>query len=147
MCIRDRVRVVHRGFGGVWFDRVEHPGRVGQSSHGGAKRDTFRVVSDYQAVNSQVEQTPKVMTDLLRYLDCNVWVDDVFCFAEDEISLLCLLDEMLGRLESVAVHSPCDADDSLLSVDVIRAAQRKAVADLGDNLRSFSDDFRSSYLG
>ena len=26
------------------------------------KRDTFRVVSDYQAVNSQVEQTPKVMT-------------------------------------------------------------------------------------
>ena len=26
------------------------------------KRDTFRFVSDYQAVNSQVEQTPKVMT-------------------------------------------------------------------------------------
>ena len=25
-----------------------------------------------------------------------------------------------------AVHSPCDADDSLPSVDVIRAAQRKA---------------------
>ena len=23
------VSVVHRGFGGVWFDRVEHPGRVG----------------------------------------------------------------------------------------------------------------------
>ena len=33
------------------------------------KRDTFRVVSDYQAVNSQVEQTPKMMTDLLRDLD------------------------------------------------------------------------------
>ena len=38
---------------------------------------------------------------------------------------------------SVAVHSPCDADDSVPWVDVIRAAQRKAVADLGDNLRSF----------
>ena len=95
------------------------------------KRDTFRLVSDYQAVNSQVEQTPKVITDLMRGLDCNVWVDDVFCFAEDEVSLLCLLDDILGRLESVAVHSPCDADDLLPSVDVIRAAQRKAVADLG----------------
>ena len=42
-----------------------------------------------------------VMTDLLRGLDCKVWVDDVFYFAEDEISLLCLLDERLGRLESV----------------------------------------------
>ena len=41
------------------------------------------------------------MTDLLRGLDCNVWVDDVFYFVEDEISLLCLLDEILGRLESV----------------------------------------------
>ena len=56
-------------------------------------------------------------------------------------SLLCLLDEILGRLESVAVHSPCDADDSLPSVDVIRAAQRKAVTDLGDNLRSFPTTF------
>ena len=55
-------------------------------------RDTFRLVSNYQAVNSQVEQTPKVITDLLRDLDCNVWVDDDFYFAEDEISLLCLLD-------------------------------------------------------
>ena len=36
------------------------------------KRDTLRLVSDYQAVNSQVEQTPKVITDLLRDLDCNV---------------------------------------------------------------------------
>ena len=51
------------------------------------KRDTFRLVSDYPAVNSQVEQTPKVMTDLMRDLDCNVWVDDVLYFAEDEISL------------------------------------------------------------
>ena len=59
------------------------------------------MVSDYEAVNSQVEQTPKVMTDLLRGLDCKVWVDDVFYFADDEISLLCLLDEILGRLESV----------------------------------------------
>ena len=33
------------------------------------KMDTFRLVSDYQAVNSQVEQTPTVMTDLLRDLD------------------------------------------------------------------------------
>ena len=77
------------------------------------------------------------MTDMLRGLDCKMWVDDVFYFAEDEISLLCLLDEILGRSESVAVHSPCDADDSLPSVDVIRAARRKAVADLGDNPRSF----------
>ena len=52
------------------------------------ERDTFRLVSDYQAVNSQVEQTPKVMTDLLRGLDCKVWVDDVFYFVEDEISLV-----------------------------------------------------------
>ena len=29
-----------------------------------------------------------VMTDLLRGLDCRVWVDDVFYFAEDEISLV-----------------------------------------------------------
>ena len=36
------------------------------------KRDTFRLVSDYQAVNSQVEQTPKVMTDLLGDLVCKV---------------------------------------------------------------------------
>ena len=64
------------------------------------------------------------MTDLLRDLDCNVWADDVFDFAEDKISLLCLLYEILGRLESVAVHSPCDADDSLPSVDVIRAQGR-----------------------
>ena len=70
-----------------------------------------------------------------------MWVDDVFHFAEDELSLLCLLDEILGRLERVAVHSLCDADDSLPSLDVIRAAQRKAVADLGDNLRSFPTTF------
>ena len=44
-------------------------------------------------------------------------------------------------VRSVAVHSPCDADDSLPSVDVIRAAQRKAVADLGDNLLSFPTTF------
>ena len=44
-------------------------------------------------------------------------------------------------VRSVAVHSPCDADDSLPSVDVIRAAQRKALADLGDNLRSFPTTF------
>ena len=164
------VSVVHHGIGGVWFDRAEHLGRVGQSSHGGAKRDTLRLVSDYQAVNSQVEQSPgvmpnqedkmrefwgakcfwkldllqgywqmplapeeqevftivtphglftptrvpqvvlnatsyfqRVMTDLLRGLDCKVWVDDVFYFAEDTISLLCLLDEILGRLESVGL--------------------------------------------
>ena len=90
---------MHRGFGGVWFDRVEHPGRVGQSSHVGAKKGHFRLVNEYQAMNSQVEQTPKVMTDLLRDLVCDVWVDDVFDFAKDEISLLCLLDEILRRLE------------------------------------------------
>ena len=54
---------------------------------------------------------------------------------------MCLLGEILGRLESVAVHSPCDADDSLPSVDVIQAAKRKAVADLGDNFRSFPTTF------
>ena len=68
-----------------------------------AKKDTFRLVSDYQAVNSQVEQTPKVITDLLRDLDYDVWVDDVFDFAKDETSLLSLLDEILGRLESVGL--------------------------------------------
>ena len=56
-------------------------------------------------------------------------------------SLLCLLDEILGRLESVAVYSPRDADDSLPSVDVIRAAQRKAIPDLRDTLRSFPTIF------
>ena len=61
------------------------------------------MVSDYQAVNSQVEQTPKVITDLLRDLDYDVWVDDVFDFAKDETSLLSLLDEILGRLESVGL--------------------------------------------
>ena len=75
-----------------------------------------------------------------------MWVDDVFDFAEDGITLLCLLDEILGRLESVAVHSPCDADDSLPSVEVIRAAQRKAAADLGDNLRSFPTTFGQDTL-
>ena len=35
------VSVVNHGFGGVWFDRVEHPGRVGQSSHGGAQKGRF----------------------------------------------------------------------------------------------------------
>ena len=32
-----------------------------------------------------------------------MWVDDVFYFAEDEISLLCFLDEILGLLESVGL--------------------------------------------
>ena len=67
------------------------------------KRATFRLVSEYQAVNSQVEQTPKVMTDLLRDLDCDVWVDDVFDFEKDDTSLLCLQDEILGRSESVGL--------------------------------------------
>ena len=35
------VSVVHRGCGGVWFGRAEHPGRVGQSSHGGATKGHF----------------------------------------------------------------------------------------------------------
>ena len=60
------------------------------------------------------------MTDLLRGPDCKVWV---------KVPSV--------PVRSVAVHSPCDADVSLPSTDVIRAAQRKAVADLGDNLRSF----------
>ena len=61
---------------------------------------------------------------MLRVLDCKVWV---------KVSSV--------PVRSVAVHSPCDADDSLPSVDVIRAAQREAVADLGDNLRSFPTTF------
>ena len=88
------------------------------------QRDTSRLVSDYQAVNSQVEQTPKVMTDLLRGLDCKVWV---------KVPSV--------PVRSVDVHRPCDADDSPPSVDDIRAAQRKAVADLGDHLRSFPTTF------
>ena len=67
------------------------------------KRDPFRLVSEYQAVNSQVEKTPKVMTDLLRDLDCDVWVDDVFDFEKDDTSLLCYQDEILGRSESVGL--------------------------------------------
>ena len=133
------------------------------------KKDTFRLVSDYQAVNSQVEQSPGVMphqedmrellgakwfgkldllqgywqipmaskaqdfftivtpdglfnptrvpqgvlnatsyfqgvmNDLLGGLDCKVWVDDVFYFAGEQISFLCLLDEILGQLESVGL--------------------------------------------
>ena len=58
-------------------------------------------------MNSQVEQTPKVMTDFLLDLDFNVWV---------KVPSV--------PVRSVAVHSPCDADDSLPSADVIRAAQR-----------------------
>ena len=88
------------------------------------QRDNSRLVSDYQAVKSQVEQTPKVITDLLRDLYCKVWV---------KVPSV--------PVRSVAVHSPCDADDSLPSVDVIRATQRKAVADLSDNLRSFPTTF------
>ena len=71
-----------------------------------------------------MEQTPEVMTDLLRGLDCKVWV---------KVPSV--------PVRSVTVHSPCDADDSLPSVDVIWAAQRKAVADLGVNLRSFPTTF------
>ena len=61
------------------------------------QRDTSRLVSDYQAVNSQVEQTPKVMTDLLRGFNCKVWV---------KVPSV--------PVRSVAVHSPCDANDSLM---------------------------------
>ena len=43
------------------------------------------------------------MTDLLRDLDCDVWVDDVFDFEKDDTSLLCLQDEILGRSESVGL--------------------------------------------
>ena len=66
---------------------------------------------------------------MLRVLDCKVWV---------KVPSV--------PVRSVAVHSPCDADDSLPSVDVIRAAQRKAVADLGDNLRSLPTTFGQATL-
>ena len=76
---------MHRGFGGVWFDGRNIQALWASPTLAVPKRDTFRLVSEYQAVNSRVEHTPKVMTDLLRALDCDVWVDDVFDFAEDEI--------------------------------------------------------------
>ena len=79
------------------------------------KRDTFRLVRDFQAVNSEVEQTPKVMTDLLRGLDCNMWVDDVFYFAEDEISLLCLLDWPVGECWYCLLYTSPSPRDGLLS--------------------------------
>ena len=41
-------------------------------------------------------------------------------------------------VRSVAVYSPCNADDSLPSVDVIRASQRKAVAHVGGDIRVFA---------
>ena len=44
-----------------------------------------------------------VMSDLLRVLNCKVWVDDVFYFAADEKSLLSLLDEIRARLERVGL--------------------------------------------
>lgn len=44
-------------------------------------------------------------------------------------------------VRSVVVYKLCDVDDSLPSVNVIPAAQRKAVADLGDDLRSFPTIF------
>ena len=50
-----------------------------------------------QGVLSATSYFQGVMTDLLRGLDCKVWVDDVFYFAEDEISLLCLLDWPVGE--------------------------------------------------
>ena len=43
------------------------------------------------------------MTDLLHGLDCKVWVDDVLYFADSEEGLLTLLDEIIGRLESVGL--------------------------------------------
>ena len=55
-----------------------------------------------QGVLNAASYFQSVMSDLLRVLNCDVWVDDVFNFVEDEISLLYLLDEILGRLKSVA---------------------------------------------
>ena len=52
------VSVVHRGFGGVWFVRAAVWASPAMAV---PKRDTFRLFSDYQAVNSQVEQSPGVM--------------------------------------------------------------------------------------
>ncbi|MEP0580138.1 MAG: reverse transcriptase domain-containing protein [Marinobacter sp.] len=133
------------------------------------KKDSFRLVSDYSAVNAQVEKSPGVMpnhedmgdllgarffgkldllqgywqmplapeaqdvftmatsdglftptrvpqgvlnatsyfqgvmTEVLRGLDCKVWVDDVFFFADTEEALLQLLDDILERLENVGL--------------------------------------------
>ena len=50
-------------------------------------------------------------------------------------------------VRSVAVHCPCDADDSLPSLDVIRASQKKAVANRGADIRSFSTTFGPAALG
>lgn len=49
-------------------------------------------------------------------------------------------------VRSVAVHSPCNADDSLPSVDVIRASQLKSVARLGVGVREFSTTFGQAIL-
>ena len=56
-----------------------------------------------QGVLNAISLFQGVMTALLRGLRCKVWVDNVFYFAEDEIPLLCLLDKILGRLESVGL--------------------------------------------
>ena len=136
------------------------------------KGDSFRLVSDYKAVNEQVEKSPGVMPnqesdmldllsakffgklDLLQGywqmplaeeaqeiftittpfgmytprrvpqgvlnatayfqgimagvldgLNCKIWVDDVFFFADTEDALLDTLDAILGRLESVGLFA------------------------------------------
>ncbi|CAM9478910.1 unnamed protein product, partial [Sphacelaria rigidula] len=46
-------------------------------------------------------------------------------------------------VRSVAVYSPCDADDSLSSLDVIRTAQRKTV---GEGVHSFPTTFGQAAL-
>lgn len=51
-----------------------------------------------------------------------------------------------GPVHSVAVCSPYDADDSLLSEDVIRELQKKGVASLGKGFRSFSTSFGRATL-
>ena len=49
-----------------------------------------------QGVLNAASHFQSVMSDLLRGLDCSVWVNDVFSFVEDEISLLCLLMKFLA---------------------------------------------------
>ena len=54
-----------------------------------------------QAVLNATANFQGVMTELLVGIKCNIWVDDVFVYADTEDELLDTLDEILARLESV----------------------------------------------
>ena len=45
-----------------------------------------------------------IMAGVLDGLNCKIWVDDVFFFADTEDALLDTLDAILGRLELSLIH-------------------------------------------